>query len=60
MTTTDNHEVEGYFNIKTSRHNIMHTFFYSNICEFDGNLKEMTDEREYKKTIQNMDNIGWK
>ena len=39
MTTTDKDDVEGSFNLKASRHNIMYTFFYSNISEFAGNLE---------------------
>ena len=31
MTSTYKEEVEGSFNLKTSRNNIMHTFFYSNM-----------------------------
>ena len=38
----------------------MHTFFYSNISEFAGNLEGMLDEKTYKTTIQNMNNLGWK
>ena len=32
----------------------MHTFFYSNISEFTGNLEVLRDEGTYKTTIQNM------
>ena len=38
----------------------MHTFFYSNISEFDGNLEGMLDEGTYETTIHNMHKIGWK
>ena len=38
MTTTYKYEVEGSFNLKTSRHNIMYNFQYSNISQFAGNL----------------------
>ena len=38
----------------------MHTFFYSNISEFAGNLEGMLDEGTYKTTIQNMQKLGWK
>ena len=38
----------------------MHTFFYSNISEFAGNLEGMLDEVTYRTTIQNMKNIGCK
>ena len=60
MTTNDKDEVEGYFNPKTSRHNIMYTFFHSNISEFAINLQRMIDEGMYKTSIQNMHNIGSK
>ena len=60
MTYTDKDEVEGSFNLKTSRNNIMHTFFYSNISEFDGNLQGMLDEGTYNTTIQNMHKLGCK
>ena len=38
----------------------MHTFFYSNISEFSGNLEGMIEEGTYKTTIQNMHKLGWK
>ena len=38
----------------------MHTFFYSNISEFPGNLEGILDEGAYKATIQNMHKLGWK
>ena len=38
----------------------MHTFFYSNIYEFAGNLEGMLDEVTYKKTIHNMHKLGCK
>ena len=38
----------------------MHTFFYSNIYEFAGNLEVMLDEGAYKTTIHNMHKLGWK
>ena len=60
MTSTDKLEVEGSFNLKTSRNNTMHIFFYSNISEFDGNLQGMLNEGTYKTAIQNMHKIGWK
>ena len=34
MTTADKDDVEGYFDLKTSIHNIIYTLFYSNIYEF--------------------------
>ena len=51
MTTTDKDEVEGYFNFKTTRNNIMYNLFYSNISEFSSNLQGMLDEGTYKTTI---------
>ena len=42
MTSTDKEEVEGSFNLK-NRINNMHTFFYSNISDFAGNLEGMLD-----------------
>ena len=38
----------------------MHTFFYSNIYEFDGNLEGILDEGTYRTTIQNIHKFGWK
>ena len=38
----------------------MHTFSYSNIFEFAGNLERMLDEGKYKTTMQNMHKLGWK
>ena len=38
----------------------MHTFFYSIISEFDGNLEGMLDGGNYKTTVQLMKNLGWK
>ena len=60
MTTTDKHEVEVYFNFKTSTYYIIYNFFDSDISEFGGHLEGMLDERMYKTNIQNMYNIGWK
>ena len=60
MTTTDKEYVDGSFNLKTSRHNIIYTFFYSNISDFEVDLEVMIDEGTYKKSIQNMHNLGWK
>ena len=39
ITSTDKYEVEGSFNLKTLRNNIMYTFLYSDISEFSGNLQ---------------------
>ena len=44
MTSTDKEEVEGSLNLKKSGTDTMHTFFYSNIYEFAGNLEVMLDE----------------
>ena len=60
MTYTDKEEVEGSFNLKMSRNNTMHTFFYSNISDFSENLEGMLNEGTYKTTIQNMHKLGWK
>ena len=60
MTTTDKDEVEGSFNLKTYRHNIMYTLFYSNISEFYGNFQGMLDEGIHKTSIQTMNKICWK
>ena len=38
----------------------MHTFFYSNISEFDRDLKRMIDGGTHRTTIQNMHKLGWK
>ena len=60
MTTTDKDEVYGSYNLKTSRHNIMYTFFYSNLSEFAGNLEGIIDEGTYKTSIQNMHKLDLK
>ena len=38
----------------------MHTFFSSNISEFDGDLEGIIDEGKYRTTLQNMYKLGWK
>ena len=38
----------------------MHTLFYSNISDFDGNLEGMLDEESHRTTIQNIYKLGWK
>ena len=38
----------------------MHTFSYSNIYDFAGNVQGMLDEGRYKTPIKNMHKIGWK
>ena len=48
MTCNGKEEVEGYFNYKTPGTNTIHTFFYSNISEFAGNLEGMLDEGKYR------------
>ena len=60
MTYTDKVEVDGSFNLKTLKHNIMHNFFYSNISDFSGNLQGMLHEGTYKTTIENINKLGWK
>ena len=40
-TTTYKHEVGVYFDLKTSRQNIMYTLFSSNISELGGKLEGM-------------------
>ena len=60
MTNTDKYDFEGYFNLKTSRNNIIYNFFYSNISEFARNLEGMIDEVTYKISIRNMYKLGWK
>ena len=45
MTSTDKYKVKGPFNLKTSRNNIMHSLFYSNLSEFSENLQEMLGDR---------------
>ena len=44
MTSTNKYEVEGSFNSKTLKNNILHHLFYSNISEFAGNLQEIINE----------------
>ena len=51
MTYTDKDYVEGSFNFFKNGTNIMHTFFYSNISDFDGYLEGMLDEGTYTTTI---------
>ena len=60
MTWTSKEEVEGHFNLTKPTNNTMHTFFYSNISEFGGDLEGMLDERNYRSTVQNMHKLGWK
>ena len=60
MTSTDKEKFEGSFNLKKSRRNNMHTFFYNNISEFAGNFQGMINEGTFKTTIHNMNKLGWK
>ena len=46
--------------LKKSRHNIVYTFFYSNISEFSRKFEGILDEGVYKTSIQNMHKIGQK
>ena len=39
MRDSDKEEVEGLFDLKTSRNSIMYTIFHSNITDFAGNLE---------------------
>ena len=38
----------------------MHTFFYSNLSDFGGNLEGMLDEVNYRKIVQTMHKRGWR
>ena len=60
MTYTDKYYVEGSFNLRKPRSNNMHTFFYSNISEFSGNLEGILHEVTYKTTIHNIHKLGLK
>ena len=60
MTCTNEEKVEGSFNLTKPGNNTMHTFFYSNISEFGGNLEGMPDEGKYITTVQKMHKLGWK
>ena len=60
MTWTNKEEVEGYLNLTKPGNNNMHTFFYSNISEFGGNLEGMLDEGKYISTVKNIHKIGGK
>ena len=60
MTTTSKNEVEGSFNWKTSRDNVIYTLFYTNIYEFSGNCEVILDEGMYKIYTYTMHVIGWK
>ena len=58
MTHTDKDKVEGSFNIKTSKNNVIPTFFYSNISEFPEIFQVILNERTYKTTINNIHKLG--
>ena len=60
MTWTSKEEVEGSFNLTKPATNTMHTFFYSNISEFDGYFEGRLDETNYRSTVHNMHKLGWK
>ena len=60
IKSTDKEEVEGYFNLRKPGSDTMHTFLYSNIYEFAGNLEGMLDEGTNKTPIQNIHKLGWK
>ena len=44
ITCTNKEEVEGNFNLTKPGTNNMHTFFYSDLSEFAGNLEGILDE----------------
>ena len=52
MTWTNKEKVEGSFNLTKPANNTMHTFFYSNISEFGGNLEGIMDEGNYITTLK--------
>ena len=60
MTCTNKEEVKGSFNWTKPGNNTMHTFFYSNISEFGGNLEGMLDEGKYRTIVQSIHNLCWK
>ena len=60
MTCTKKEEVKGTFNLTKPGNNTMHTFFYSSISEFGGNLEGMMDEGNYRTTLKTMNKLGWK
>ena len=59
MTTTNEYEVEGSFNLRKPRHNIMYTLFYSNISEFAVNPEGIIYEETCKTSIGNMHKLVW-
>ena len=38
----------------------MHTFFYSNISDFAGNLEGILDGGKYRTTVKHLHKFGWK
>ena len=60
MTCTNKEKVEGTLNLTKPGNNTNHTFFYSNISEFGGNLEVILDEGNYRTTVQTMHKLGWK
>ena len=60
MTCINKDIVESSFNKNKSGYNTMHTFFYSNISEFAGNLEGILNEGKYRKLVQIMHKLGWK
>ena len=60
MTYNDKDYGKDSFKFKKSRSNNVHTLFYYNISECDGNLKVMLDEGTHKTTIHNIHKLGWK
>ena len=59
MTWTNKGEVKGSFNLKNSRNNTMHIYFYNNISKLGGYLEGMLDERNYRTIVQTMHKFGW-
>ena len=56
ITTTDIEDVDRFFNLNISRHNIMYTFFYSNISDFAGDLEGILHEGTYKQPYKQFTN----
>ena len=60
MTCTNKEKFEGTFNLEKPGNNTMHTFFYSSISKFGGNLEGMLDEVNYRTKVQTMHKLGRK
>ena len=60
MTCTNIEESEVYFNLTKPGNNTMHTFFYSSISEFGGNLEGMLDEGNHRTAVKTMNKLGCK